>query len=198
MTRRPAPNFEVGSLEYWASLMSSRGHAAEFARSSSVDKAIVENSTISEFRRALAGVGTLRFEDVQRGPDNAFPDFYALRSGSWISVELTELLHSADTLALAAKRSLSFEDIQGSAEHLERRLSERVLAKALNCRRHAISADILVIHTAEPWLDPRAVESWLPGLTVEKPKEIRSAYLLMTYSPGYAEHWPLFRLFPDG
>lgn len=197
MTGRPPSNIERGSLAYWVQLMTARGHAPAFARNSQHDKRIVERSTVREWIEAVEKVELIRVRDLAEGPPNEFPDFRATVSGKDISIELTELLHSPSVLKSAAKGGLTFEDVQWTEAHFRTRLQERVYSKIAQLSKNNRRCDFLILHTDEPWLLPNDVKRWLAEEPFAPPKEIGAAYLLMTYVPGWADHWPIFRLWGE-
>ena len=194
MTRRPAPELEEGSLAYWAELMTARGHAPVFARNSPRDKRIVERSTVREWIKAVEVAEKLKISELEDGPAEDFPDFYANLDGKSISIELTELLHSPHVLKAAAKRELRFDHIQWTPVHFRTRVQERVSSKAAQCSRAGRRCDVLILHTDEPWLSPHRTEQWLAENPFEPQEPIGAAYLLMTHVPDWAEHWPIFQL----
>ena len=111
-----------------------------------------------------------------------------------ISVELTELLHSPSVLKAAAKNQLGFDQVQWSEHHFRQRIEERMSSKAAQLSRSDRRCDILILHTDEPWLSPSAVEQWLARKPLQSEPRFGAAYLLMTYVPGWSDHWPVFRL----
>lgn len=195
MTKPTSPEFMHGSLEYWAGLQSSRRHAPAFARNNAQDKIVVERATVFEWARSLGAVGGGRLDSIVAGPDNAFPDFTARLNGKAITIELTELLHSPGILSRAAKGDLNFESLQWTEALFRERVRERIDSKGDKLSKRGQSVDVLILHTDEPWLSPQMIEQWLDREAFSRRDEIEEAYLLTTYVPGYAEHWPIIRLY---
>ena len=195
MTKRSSPEFMHGSLEYWADLQSNRRHAPAFARNNAQDKIVVERATVFESARSLGAVGGSQLDSIVAGPDNAYPDFTARLDGKAIAIELTELLHSPGILRRAAKGRLNFEGLQWTEGRFRERVSERINSKGDKLSKRGRSADVLILHTDEPWLSPQMIEHWLDREAFSRRDEIEEAYLLTTYVPGYAEHWPMFSLY---
>ncbi len=195
MTKHSPPEFTPGSLEYWADLRSNRRHASAFARNNAQDKLVVERATVFEWARSFGAAGGGQPDSIIAGPDNKFPDFTAQLDGKTITIELTELLHFPEILKRAAKARLNFEDIQWTEAHFRERVNARLNAKCNMLSERGRSADILILHTDEPWLSPQMIEDWLSREAFCRRDEVDEAYLLTTYVPGYAEHWPIFRLY---
>ena len=195
MTKRPPAQITSGSIGYWAELMTARGHASIFARNSVEDKRVVERATVMEWVDAISVLEDVQVDAVAPGPDNAFPDFTARLNGEPVSIQLTELLHSKNILKLAAKRQPNFEGVQWTEHRFRERIRELLDAKAGKLSRSRRLCDVLIIHSDEPWLTPQKIEEWLAGGRFDKRPEIAAVYLLITYVPGWAEHWPLFRIY---
>jgi hypothetical protein len=194
VTKRPPSHLVEGSLAYWANLMTARGHAAVFARNNRRDKRIVERSVIQEWVEAVEAVEQLPVTGITEGPENEFPDFYVKIGGQRISIELTELLHSRAVLKSAAKQNLRSEDVQWTAGHFRMRVQECARSKSSKLASSHRGCDVLILHTDEPWLLPHNVERWLAEESIQPLEAIRTAYLIMTYVPGWSGHWPIFRL----
>lgn len=175
--------------------MTARGHASSFARSNLGDKQIVERATVMEWVEAFGSTESLQVVSVASGSPNSFPDFTAHVDGAHISIELTELLHSKNTLKLASKRRLNFEEIQWTESYFRDRIQERLDAKCATLAHSGHQCDILIIHSDEPWLTPQKISEWLANGAFDRRKEIVEAYLLITYVPGWTEHWPVFRIY---
>lgn len=195
MTKRPRSQLTHGSLEYWVELQSNRGHASAFARSNAQDKIVVERATVFEWARSLGALERGQVDSIVAGPDNEFPDFTARLDGKAIVIELTELLHSPGILKRAVKGNLDFDSLQWTEAHFRERVSERLNSKVDKLSQRRQSADVLILHTDEPWLAPQMIEQWLEREAFGRRDEIANAYLLTTYVPGYAEHWPMFSLY---
>ena len=192
-------------LKYWAGLIEGRGHAGAFARKTDEDLAIVECQTANEWCKSVADKYGLMVDRVIRGPAfNLPPDCYAELDGRRISLELTEWVdgdfirsnRDAESQALlpSAYHGDGFVRSQWNETRLRRELAKRLKSKDEKYQRGS-TIDVLIIYTGEPWLDPYKVERWLAGPFFEQCKSIRSAYLLMTYRPGYSDNWPVYRLY---
>jgi hypothetical protein len=190
-------------LRRWARLMNERRHATVFAQETIEDRMIVELSTLREFCTSVHTKYGLVLERIANGPaPNKSPDCYAELLGARISLELTELTEILGQIREAEKHDISasayhgevFQKSQWSKDRLQNSLSG-ILDKKSDKYRNTVDIDILIIHTDEPWLDPRCVEEWLSVSKFAAREAIRSAYLLMTPFPGYSNNWPVFRLY---
>jgi hypothetical protein len=154
----------------------------------------MERATVREWAKAVEAVEKCEVTEISPGPDNAFPDFTAKLGGNPISIELTELLHSPNVLRGASRGQIAFEKIQWTEGHFRQRVQDRLCAKSNNILKSGGFCDVLVLHTDEPWLSPCSVKQWLAGGAFPAQRAVGSAYLLMTYVPDWATHWPIFRL----
>jgi hypothetical protein len=133
------------------------------------------------------------------------PDCCADIEGRSISIELAELTDGnrlkESVTAIEAGQDLphhqgqAFLDTQWSRDRFFKELSHLIDKKAKKYESENLVFDVLLVHTDEPWLSPQKVRDWLAEKDVEPRNVFRSAYLLMTYVPGYAHHWPVFLLF---
>ena len=195
----------LDGIRYWARIMNERGHAPMFARKTPEDLAIVERSTAREWCRAVHSKYGLNVDNVTSNPDpKGVPDCFANLNGQEISIELTELVDGPllDQICDAQGRGQVISAHVGEAflsslwdeQRFNRALSDRFSAKSNKYLRNNEVVDALIIHTDEPWLSPQQVEEWIPHCELKPTNQIKSAYLLMTYAPGYSIDWPVFQI----
>ena len=190
-------------MERWAHLYDQRGHAGGFARKTSDERALVERQTVEEWRRSLeAQSGLLVTPVVQCEADP--PDFIGQCLGRAITIELVERVDSEllSELAGASRqgrldetRAQSFDRAQWTSERFVHEIGSVLDKKHAKYGPAGLRVDILVIHTAEPWLRARFVRDWLRSAKFEPRGSIGNAHLLLTYDPNEGEHWPLFEIY---
>jgi hypothetical protein len=175
-----------------------------FARQTPEEKVIVETSTVEEWATAVKaefGLHITNISPCQTDP----PDCYANFEGRRISIELAELVDGnrlkESVAAIDAGKEpphyqgQAFLNTQWSKDRFFDELSVLIDKKTVKYQRNKLVFDVLIIHTDETWLSPQQVRSWLAETDIGPRSTFQSAYLLMTYDPGYVDHWPVFRLF---
>ena len=191
---------EAKDLQYWADLMGKKPHASTFARNDEDDKRTVERGVIEEWSRSMEQEFGASIIDVVR-PENDPPDFHACVNGSQHAIELVELVdETAKKRAIHAKQGRSeaprFEDLQWDSRRFAAEAQKLIDDKQRSYEKRQIAIDVLVIHSAEPWLQAAQVRQWLPSLGFKAPSMIARAHLLLDYAPEEdQEHWPLIQLF---
>jgi hypothetical protein len=190
-------------LDSWADAINRRGI---FGRRSDSDKPIVECSTAQEWARSMQAEFAIEVSDIVNAAADP-PDCIAHYKGRPISIEMTELLKPEIRTEIdqARKRgeylSTSAGDLfiraQWTRSTLLSAINERLDDKQGKYARRNFFADVLVIHTDEPWLSPYQVKEWLSDTEISARPNIRSAYLLRSHFPAYSEHWPVFSLYGD-
>jgi len=194
---------DISEINRIASMMNKRGHAHLFARETAVDKHINEHIVFQEWCEAMLAEFGKKIELVQQGFDSA-PDFFAKCEGRKISVELTELVNSEILEQVARTRKAGeratavsmFDAAQWTKPLFEERIITLLDSKHKKYMRRepSLVMDALVIYTDEDWLSPFNVSEWLNNIRIDPRSSFNSVYLVQTYFPGYAEHWPLFKL----
>lgn len=185
---------EMDPLDRWVSERINRGHASVFARRNAEDKAIIERAIMQEWQGSMHAAFGVVFQAVERGPDNAFPDFFVRINEAKLSAELTELLHSEDIVRRAYNAKLTVEEPWWINDHFKARVIEAIEKKADNAYKRGQHIDVLLLHTDEPWLTSARLDEMCSALALELPSVVRSAYLLKTYCPDIG-YWPVYRLF---
>lgn len=197
----PVEEEDFSDLVPWIEKINRRGHAGLFAQEGREDRRIVELSAAEEWSRATFAKYGISARNIRSNPDDP-PDCFADVVGKTISIEMTELI-DGQILARIKHKSRQgqsvtsgggslFADAQWTKERLATGLAELIQNKATKLKKHPV--DCLVIYSGEPWLSAPDVENWLSTLTFKKPATISAAYLLLEYSPGYSNQWPVFRL----
>lgn len=192
---------ENDELRRWVAEMNKRG---VFGAQNPQDRAVVEALTAEEWALAVKtefGLNFTKISPCQTDP----PDCYAIFEGRSVSIELAQLVDGnrlkESVAAIDAGKEpphyqgQAFFDTQWSKDRFFKELSNLIDKKALKYEKLKLVFDILIIHTDETWLSPEQVRNWLAETHIEPRSTFSSAYLLMTYVPGYADHWPVFRLF---
>jgi hypothetical protein len=187
-------------LTRWVRL-SNKGHgyAGVFNYDNSDDKRSVEKSTIEEWRAAIKAEFGIEINGLQSNPNDP-PDFFVTIRGQKLTVELVQLVEqenkrraTKDETPFAGKL---FLDMQWTREGLISKLDEIIFKKGEKYKRHGIEIDVLLIHTAEPWLASTEVLTWLEGVSIEPHSSIRSVCLLFEYEPGRGvDHWPILAVY---
>lgn len=189
-------------VEHWARLIDERGHAGVFARKTAAEKEIVEKGTASEWVIAVAAEFGLQVRHLRKPPTDP-PDLLGEVAGQSVSIELVELVDGGLLRDLARARKATAPELSGRERFDRTQWNEHRLLSELEKlldqkqRRYAKREplDYLIIHSAEPWLQPTQVQKWLEGKAVKPRPAFSSAYLLLWYDPSYRPHWPVFRLF---
>jgi len=187
-------------MDDWINAINKRGI---FARPSSAEKGIVDRSTAMEFAAALKALYGIELSHICDGRDP--PDVEAQIAGEKIGLEMVELMKREvrEKKVLTDPGSVypgQFEQSQWTEAEFERRVTNLLDEKErkYSARPEEWIADALVIHSDEDWLDWRAVQQWVTTVDFRPRRKLRSAYLLLFYSPAYPKPcWPLFRLYGE-
>lgn len=194
---------DFAELDRLVDMMNRRGHAHVFARESAEDKQIVECLTAQEWCDAMNEQFGVTITGVESKEDDP-PDCIAVYNGKQISIELAELVDSVVLSRIAEARRAGlritaydqlFSLAQWSPEKFKSAIDNLVDSKQRKYGPRRITVDALIIHTGEPWLSPTDVAKWLPNMSFEARPIARACYLLMDYFPGFAVHWPVFRIY---
>lgn len=178
------------------------GYSGVFNSETEADKAIVEAMTVDEWRLSIERHFGWKIDSVVRNVADP-PDFFVRTNGTEIGVELVQLVE-ADHKLRADKTETPyagrlFQDMQWTRERFLQKVTDLIGQKGEKYLRNNVEIDVLLIHTAEPWLWSRDVAAWLDGITFTHPPSIRSVALLMDYEPGRGDDtWPLFLLTGKG
>lgn len=185
-------------FRYWAKQMSrGYGYGGVFNRASA-DKPIVEASTSNEWVRSAEVVSDLRFGGVLPNPNDP-PDCWLEVEGERWSVELVELVEAGHKKrAMKGESPFSgdlFLDAQWDFDRFENRIRTMVEKKDQKYAKAGQTIDLLIIHTAEPWLESRQVGDWLAAMPPLNARMIKRVSLLMDYETGRSvKAWPMFML----
>ena len=197
---------ELNALRRWLDIKKRRGHAHMWAWETSDDLVVVERVVAGDFARAAYAKWGREISSIRSNPQrNGVPDCYATEDAKTISIALTEFVDGslvdhiraarAEGFDVSAFSATLFERAQWDAERFEAELLKRLTSKSAKYVRNNEFVDLLVIYADEPWLMPTIVEQWLDTITVVGHPTIGSAYLLMSYFPGYSEACPVFQLY---
>lgn len=198
-------DFEI-KLQRCCDIQNRRGHASLFARETSEDKQIVELATAREWAESAgAKYGIVVSGIVSNSNSNVAPDCFAQLNGGQIGIELTELVDPELLRCVAAERKsdrvfsayhgIGFQQAQWDQTRFCHALNEILAKKDKKYEGQSFRADVLIVHTDEPWLSPHDVERWLAQNTFEHRPSLKTVYFLMTYVPGYSLHWPVFQVY---
>lgn len=184
-------------MDGWIDAINKRGM---FARRTNADKPIVEVSTAQEWSKSVNAAFGMEVTGIMSVASDP-PDCIGTYRGKPFSIELAELLKN-EVRAMKARAGKSGEPIDlftaglWTADLLCRSINTRLDDKQDRYARSSVIVDALVIHSDEDWLQASDVKLWLgEGMAFEPRPNIRSAYLLLTYQPQFAPHWPVFRLY---
>ncbi|NRB20460.1 MAG: hypothetical protein HRU33_23745 [Rhodobacteraceae bacterium] len=191
-------------ISYWAGKMNNRGHATTFGRGSTEqDKRIIEASVLAEWVRSASSELSLNITDaalLQNDP----PDAKATVNGLHKTIELTELV-DGDFIA-DVKRSRNkgkhrsafsvrdFSRVQWDRERFFTELNNLISKKDKKYSAQEVPIDILIVYSDEPWLTPEEVSIWMQPNKKPRLTSIGTVHVLLTYSPGYREYWPIFSM----
>ncbi len=190
-------------IEQIAETMNRRGHATTFARDNKlITKERIEFSVATEWANSMRETFDVDISDVQHA-HAAHPDCFAYYKGERLNLELTELVRQNILATLAKKNKGAVTEFQYSSFEEGRWLAEEFLneigrildSKSQKYLVAGMNVDALIIYTDENWLHPQSVRGWLDKATIGPRANIRNAYLLTTYVPGYADGWPIFRIY---
>ncbi|MGO4914671.1 hypothetical protein [Pseudogemmobacter sp. W21_MBD1_M6] len=176
----------------------SHGYGGVFNYETPDDKSMVELHTAEEWCESsrvefglAIGIPETNCEDP--------PDCYVEIEGQRLGVELVQLIEREHKSRASKDESpfhgRLFMDMQWSRDRFGAALNEIIKTKGDNYKRREISVDVLVIHTAEPWLTSGQARDWLKDVEVQVHSNILNAFLLFDYEPGDVPHWPVFHLF---
>ena len=190
---------EGATVQTWFAAMTKRGHASMFARPSNAEKCIVECQTAEEWARSVAAEGGSAVTEISSCSSDP-PDCVGLRDGLPIKIELAELLHGnalhrVDVARRKGLAGLSFDELQWNDTLFRERVNAILNRKQEKLASANLTIDALVIHTDEPWLSPHQMRIWTPTEAFARRSNITTAYLLRTYVPNYAAHWPVFKIY---
>lgn len=190
-------------LEKIADVITQRGHAAMFARDNKlITKELIEKTVAAEWANSMREKFHIEISDVQHA-NAAHPDCFAYYCGERMNLELTELV-KGNILAKYSglkghtptqTRSSYFDEAQWSFEEFATKIEEMLTTKDEKYFNADMKIDALIIYTDEDWLPPQTIQEWLEKISVAPRNNVRNAYLLRTYFPGYGSCWPVFRLY---
>lgn len=188
-------------LGRWVRIVNkAHGYAGVFNSENSDDKQIVEISTIEEWRKSVLAEFGIEMATPRANPQDP-PDFFVSIADRELKVELVQLVDQ-DLKQRAAKGETPFagqlfQDAQWSKDKFLEKLNEVIDNKGTKYSARGLEVDVLLIHTAEPWLTSIAARRWLTAEVIEAHPSIRSAFLLFEYEPGTAKHWPIIAVYGD-
>ncbi|MAQ44343.1 MAG: hypothetical protein CL812_00545 [Confluentimicrobium sp.] len=194
---------EDDPFDHWVALMNKgHGYAGVFNYSpGTTDKRIVERATIERWRAAIAESFDLKISAPRANATDP-PDFHAEIAGRVVSIELMQMVDYGHKVRADHGETpfagQMYLDMQWTRDRLIAKLNDDIAKKGRKYAKQGVTIDILVIHTAEPWLTAQQVETWRVGPDVQPHPNIRSASLLLTYEPGRGtDEWPVFMVYGD-
>jgi len=183
-------------LERYVRLLNKgHGYAGIFNYDNSDDKRMVEKFTIEEWRTSIKAEFGIEMDAPKPNPNDP-PDFFVAIKDQRLTVELVQLVEqehkrraTKDETPFAGQL---FSDMQWSEERLLAKLHDVIFKKGEKYKKAGVEIDVLLIHTAETWLNPTAAREWIENGTINKFPSIRSVFLLFEYEPGRGvDHWPV-------
>lgn len=197
-----AESDEHDGLERWARIMNKgHGYAGVFNHETSADKCLVELSTIEEWCVSIEAEYGIEVKALQPNPNDP-PDFHADIAGQQLKIELVQLVEQ-DHKRRATKNETPFagqlfKDTQWSKDRFISKLNDVIAAKGEKYKKVGLQIDVLLIHTAEPWLNSTQAQMWLTGAKVKSHPSIGTVSLLFRYEPGRKkDHWPTLMVYGD-
>lgn len=203
MTDPDAPEDDmrwVDDCMRWTEIMNkSHGYGGVFNHRTSEDKEIVEIGTAREWQESIAAEFGLVVGTPKINADDP-PDCYVQFEGRHVGVELVQLIDQNHKWRATKEETpyagQLFSDMQWSKERFEAALKALIQKKGDNYEKRNLWIDVLVIHTAEPWLHSKQAKEWLKVVKIRPHANIGSAFLLFEYEPGRgSQHWPVFCLY---
>lgn len=193
---------ESDELKRWVRVMNkTHGYAGVFNYDNSDDKHIVERATIEEWRASIEAEFGIETDAPQANPNDP-PDFFVSIRGQRLAVELVQLVDEKHKRRAANNETpfagQLFSDMQWSRDRLISKLDEVVSNKGNKYARVGIRIDVLLIHTAEPWLTSTEAMAWLEDANIKTHSSIRAVYLLFEYESGRGvAHWPVIPIYGE-
>ncbi|SFT62596.1 hypothetical protein [Sedimentitalea nanhaiensis] len=184
------------NLERWVQTFNKgHGYAGVFNSDTKDDMRIVERSTIEEWRVSIEMEFGIVSDTPQPNPDDP-PDFFVSIGGQQLNVELVQMVEQEYKQRAANDETpfsgQLFQDMQWSRERFVSKLNELIANKGKKYEKAGVRIDVLLIHTAEPWLTSTEAQAWLEVEEIMPHPSIRSASLLFDYEPGRGvDHWPV-------
>lgn len=177
------------------------GYAGVFNAETDEEKTIVELSTAAEWVRSVEAEFGIRARELKSNSMDP-PDCFVKVDGLQLGVELVQMVESDHKRRATQDENPNcgelFLDMQWSKDRLVSKLEQLIVKKGVAYSKRSICVDVLLIHTAEPWLDSTQAEEWLADIQIKKHPSINSAFLLFEYEPGRGvSHWPVFCLYGD-
>lgn len=184
--------------------LNNRGHASSFAQIGKRDRSRVERLIANEFMLSMQSKFGVNFTNITLNKTDP-PDCYASLKGRLISIELTELVDGYilsevqkakhDNKEVNSNHGSLFNKAQWSIARFEEELNSRIDSKNTKYLKNGQKFNVLVIYTAENWLNPDNVQDWLEEMVVKPRESFGTIYLLMDYMPGHSYNWPIFKLY---
>lgn len=185
--------------------MLKRGHAQTFAQDGKASREMIERIVVSEWAKCLYEESGIRVEKIRSngaGP----PDCTAEINGHAVSIEVTELVDGGIIQSIDRARKGKSPALTGSAlfdrlqwfkgrffNAIQNLIDEK--HTKYSSRIPKIEIDILLVCSAEPWLSPHDLRTWLSSDSLKQRHSFKAAYLIKTYDPSFSKsHWPLFKL----
>ena len=191
---------ESVSMARWTRIMNKdNGYGGEFNHETSDDKEIVELATAETWCEEMARQFSVELANLRANKDDP-PDCFVDFDGKTLGVELVQMINP-DHKRRANKGESPhanplFQDTQWDASRIRQEVDLLVDQKAEKYAKRGVSIDVLLIHTAEPWLYAAQIEEFLANNTFAPRSGIANVFLLMRYDPS-RKQWPLFKLYGD-
>lgn len=177
------------------------GYAGIFNYDTAADKQDVELNTVSEWVRSLRAEYGAAPDTLEQNPNDP-PDFFVNVAAQRFSVELVQMVDPGHKERAAKGESpfhgKLFLDMIWTKDRFLQKINELVLRKGQKYADRGLRVDVLLIHTAEPWLTLNDARSWLEESIIEPHPQISNVHLLLEYEPGgTGDHWPLLKVYGD-
>ena len=178
------------------------GYAGIFNHGTSeVEKSFIELYVVREWIKSIGAVYGLHVGEPEQNSNDP-PDCYITFAEQRLGVELVQLIDSNHKKRASQTETpfhgQLFSDMQWSKARFISKLNDLIRSKGDNYHRREISIDVLLIHTAEPWLTSEQANEWLADCKIGEHPNIACVFLLFEYDPTTRlQHWPMFSLYGD-
>ena len=168
-------------LRRWIKILNkSHGYGGAFDHETQNDKAIVELRTAEEWRKSIAAQYKC-FVGLPENNQSDPPDCYVEFKGRRLGVELVQLINAEHkrraTTGETPYAGILFEQMQWTKPRFETALKGIIQAKGSKYEKRKIQIDVLVIHTAETWLNSSDAFKWLQCSDISEHPAILNVFL---------------------
>lgn len=194
--------YDDDDLKRWVRVWNrGHGYAGVFNSENQNDKQTVELDTITDWCASAAAEYGLEVNELRQNLDDP-PDFIASVARPDQKIELVQLVEEEHKHRAAKGENPHhgklFEDAQWSKDRFERKLNDVIVKKGERYKKKGLKIDMLIVHTAEPFLTSNQAQEWLEEINIEPHPNIDNVSLIFEYEPGREmDHWPVVSVYGD-